>query len=122
MLKQPNQSPVEPESLQPPEKPAKHPVTAASEPTPVELSPLEQLLAQMGPRHVEFVWQGLVRLNAIKAYQAAFEVLLPVPQDRMEHRRQIAQFEPALVEPLTDLGALGYRSPNDYAKGLKRTP
>jgi hypothetical protein len=40
----------------------------------------------------------------------------------MEHRRQIAQFEPALVEPLTGLGALGYRSPNDYAKGLKRTP
>jgi hypothetical protein len=37
----------------------------------------------------------------------------------MEHRRQIA--EPALVEPLTDLGALGYRSPNDYAKGLTRT-
>jgi DNA-binding transcriptional LysR family regulator len=25
-------------------------------------------------------------------------------------------------EPLTDPGALGYRSPNDYAKGLKRTP
>lgn len=49
-----------------PRKPAKHPVTAASEPAPVELSPLEQLLAQMGPRHVEFVWQCLVRLNATR--------------------------------------------------------
>lgn len=66
-----------------PKKPAKHPVTAASQPTPVEL----QSLAQMCPCHVEFVWQCLVRLNATKDYQAAFEALLPAPQDRMEHRR-----------------------------------
>jgi len=59
-----------------PKKPAKPPVTAASEPAPVELSPLEQLLAQMDPRHVEFVEQYLVGLNATKAYQAAFDPLM----------------------------------------------
>jgi len=118
MLKQPNQNPEQPESLQPRRNQRNTQSLLLLSPPPVEL----QLLAQMCPCHVEFVWQCLVRLNATKDYQAAFEALLPAPQDRMEHRRQIAQFEPALVEPLTEPGALGYRSPNYYAKGLKRAP
>lgn len=49
------------------------PAAAVPEPAPVELSPLDQLLAQMDPRHVEFVEQYLVSLNGTKAYQAAFD-------------------------------------------------
>jgi phage terminase small subunit len=59
-----------------PKKPVKPPVTAAPEPAPVELSPLDQLLAQMDPRHVEFVEHYLVELNATKAYKKAFDPLM----------------------------------------------
>lgn len=55
---------------------AKPPVTTAPEAAPVELSPLDQLLAQMDPRHVEFVEHYLVELNGTKAYKKAFDPLM----------------------------------------------
>lgn len=59
-----------------PKTKVKPPVTAAPEPAPVELSPLDQLLAQMDPRHVEFVEHYLAELNATKAYKKAFDPLM----------------------------------------------
>lgn len=38
----------------------------------VELSPEDQLLASMDPRHIEFVEQYIVNLNGTRSYKAAF--------------------------------------------------
>lgn len=40
---------------------------------PIELTPEEQLIASMDPRHVEFVEQYLIELNATRAYKTAFD-------------------------------------------------
>lgn len=53
-------------------EPAKGPAIGDRNPEAVELSPEDQLLAEMDPRHVQFVEQYLIELNQTKAYQAVF--------------------------------------------------
>lgn len=47
-------------------------VEPKSAPEPIELTPEEQLIASMDPRHVEFVEQYILNLNGTRAYKAAF--------------------------------------------------
>ena len=60
-------------------KPAtKKPAAKAKTPAPaaepvVELSPEDQLIASLDPRHVAFVEQYLITMNGTKAYKLAFE-------------------------------------------------
>lgn len=69
---------VKPGSKPAPKSRAKKPAAPAPEPVVAEqpaapLSPEDELLASMDPRHVEFVEHYLIELNGGKAYKIAFD-------------------------------------------------